>query len=238
MLARTSPTRVVLRGLLALGLGVALVVGCRGGAPADGERGTAKDEASRPESRAGQSSKATPRQVQPVTLAAGTAVEARLESAVATDKNRVGDPVVLRTTESVVTNGRTAVPAGSVVHGTVTHVRAAGRVKGAAELTVRFTELELPNGQRFAITCEPYRQAAKGDGKESAAEIGGGAAVGGVLGGVLGGKDDVLKGAAIGAAVGTGVAVATKGEQIVLPAGRTLRVRLASPVTLSQGTTS
>jgi hypothetical protein len=236
MHARTTPTLVVLRGLLALGLGAALAAGCREGAPADGNPGTASEQQSG--SQSGQSSPGTSRQAQPVTVAAGTAVQARLESAVATDKNHVGDAVVLRTIESVVVNGRTAVPAGSVVHGTVTHVRAAGRVKGAAELTLRFTELELPNGQRFAVTCEPYRQVVKGDGKESAAEIGGGAAVGGVLGGVLGGKDDMLKGAAIGAAVGTGVAVATKGQQVVLPAGQALHVRLAAPVTLSQGTTS
>jgi hypothetical protein len=95
-------------------------------------------------------------------------------------------------TEPVVVEGRTVVPAGSAVHGTVTHVRSAGRVKGAAELTVRFTELTLADGRSVPVTCEPLRRVAKGDGKESAAEIGGGAAVGGILGGVLGGKDGAL----------------------------------------------
>ena len=40
---------------------------------------------------------------------------------------------------------RALVPAGSAVHGTVTHVRAAGRMKGAAELTIyRRTEFLSP----------------------------------------------------------------------------------------------
>jgi hypothetical protein len=105
-------------------------------------------------------------------------------------------------------------------------------------LTLRFTELELPNGKTYPIECDAYRQVIKGDGKETAAEIGGGAAVGSIIGGVLGGKSGALKGAAIGGAAGTGMAAATKGDQIVLPAGRTLDVQLSAPLTLSRGATS
>jgi len=166
----------------------------------------------------------------PVTVSAGTTVPAQLVAAVSTDKNQVGDPVQLQTTENVRVAGVVVVPVGSTVHGTVTECRGAGRVKGAAEITIRFTEVELVSGKRYPITAEAFHAVQKGDGKETAAEIGGAAAVGGVLGGVLGGKNDVLKGAAIGAAVGTGVAVATKGDQIVLPAGRTVNVQLTSPL--------
>jgi len=175
----------------------------------------------------------TPVVVQPVTVSAGTSVPAQLLVAVATDKNQVGDPVRLQTTESVRVNGTVAIPTGSTVHGTVTECKSAGRVKGASELTIRFTEVELASGKRYAITCEAFHAVQKGDGKETAAEIGGASAVGGVLGGVLGGKNDVWKGAAIGAAVGTGVAVATKGDQITLPVGRTLDVQLTSPLVIT-----
>jgi len=166
----------------------------------------------------------------PVTLAAGTAVSGALQNTISTETSQVGQAVVLKTTTPVVVGGQTVVPAGSTVHGSVTHVRRAGRMKGAAELTVRFTELVLPNGQHRAATFEPVRHYIRGDGKETAAEIGGGAAVGGILGGAIGGGDGALKGGAIGAAVGTGVAVATKGEQIVLPAGHVMQIRLAAPV--------
>ena len=170
-----------------------------------------------------------------MTLAVGTVLEGTLQTTVSSDKSHVGDVVTMRTTEPVSFGGRTVVPVGSSVHGTVTHVQAAGRLKGAAELTVRFTELEV-QGARVAITCEPLRRVVKGDGRETAAEIGGAGAVGGVLGGVIGGdKADVLKGAAIGAAVGTGVAAATKGDAIVLAAGKSVTVTLSAPTSLTVG---
>ena len=175
---------------------------------------------------------------QPVVLAIGTVLESTLESSVATDKNAVGDAVTLRTSQPVVAEGRTVVPAGAVVHGRVTHVRSAGRMKGAAELTVRFTELELPTGERVAITCDPLRRVAKGDGRETAAEIGAGAVVGGALGGVLGGKDDVLKGAAVGAVVGTGLGGRHEGAAGRVAGGQTVKVTLTAPLTLPANTNS
>jgi len=176
--------------------------------------------------------------VQPAVMAAGTVLSAVLQNTVDTGKTTVGQRVTLHTTVPIQVTEAVAVPAGSLVHATVTHVKNAGRMKGGAELTLRFNEIALTNGKTYEITCEPLRMVSKGDGKETAAEIGGGAAAGGLLGGVIGGKNDVLKGAAIGAAVGTGVAVATKGDQIVLPAGKTLDIRLTAPLDLTPRATS
>ncbi|HET9253261.1 MAG TPA: hypothetical protein VFP58_14200 [Candidatus Eisenbacteria bacterium] len=165
-------------------------------------------------------------------LAAGTDIVAALQSTVDTGKNHAGDKVTLRTLEDIRVDGVTVVPAGATIHGEITHVDPAGRVAGGAELTLRFTELVLPGGTSYAISAVPMRLEGKGDAKESAIEIGGGAVAGGVIGGILGGKDDIAKGAAVGAVVGTGVAVATKGDQIVLPAGQKMRVSLRDPVSV------
>ena len=67
------------------------------------------------------------------------------------------------------------------------------------------------------------------DAKESALEIAGGTAAGAVVGKVTG---NVVRGAVVGAALGTGVAVLTKGDQIVLPTGQHLRVRITQAVTV------
>jgi hypothetical protein len=163
-------------------------------------------------------------------LATGTAIVASLQNTVDTGKNKTGDKVTLRTTQEVRVNEMTVVPAGATIHGEVTHIDPAGRVAGGAELTLRFTELVLPDGKSYPITAEPLRMKGKGDAKESAAEVGGGAVAGGILGGVLGGKKSIGKGAAAGAVVGAGVAVATKGDQIVLPAGKKITVTLTEPV--------
>jgi hypothetical protein len=231
MKVRTNHTHA-----LALVVCAAWLTGCEQGAVPAGE-GAAKSDAKPQETAKPQPGVKEVAPVQPearapetVTLPVGTAIAATLQTAVASDKSHVGDPVTLRVTEPVRSAGVVVVPVGSIVHGTVTHVRSAGRVKGASEITIRFTEIQVAGASRYPVTCEAYRVVQKGDGRETAAEIGGGAAVGSVLGGVIGGKDDVLKGAAIGAAVGTGVAVATKGDQIVLPVGRAIAVRLTTPV--------
>ncbi len=167
------------------------------------------------------------------TLATGTTLVAALQSTIDTGKNHVGDKVTLRTTEETRVNEMTVVPAGATINGEVTHVDPAGRVAGGAELTLRFTELVTPDGKSYPISAEPLRFKGKGDAKESALEVGGGAVAGGIVGGVLGGKKDIGKGAAVGAVVGTGVAVATKGDQIVLPAGKKITVTLSEPVLIA-----
>ena len=166
-------------------------------------------------------------------LVIGTHMLAALQGAVDTGRNHVGDKVALRTLEDIRVNEMTVVPSGSVINGEVTRIDPAGRVAGGAELTLRFTELVMPDGSSYTIAAAPFRLEGKGDAKESALEVGGGAVAGGIIGGILGGKDDIAKGAAAGAVVGTGVAVATKGDQIVLPAGQKMRVTLTEPVTIT-----
>lgn len=174
------------------------------------------------------------------TLTAGTELLAALQNTVDTGRNKVGDKISLRTLQETRVQEAVVVPAGATVNGEVTHIDPAGRVAGGAELTLRFVELVMPDGKSYPISAQPLRLKGKGDAKESALEVGGGAAAGAILGGILGGSGDVGKGAAAGAAVGAGVAVATKGDQIVLPAGQKIKVSLDTPVTIvvKPGTTS
>lgn len=218
---------------LALSGIVLLASGCReGDQPAEGKT-TAKQE-SKPKAK----DKSRSKEKQPAVMAAGTTLAVVLQNTVDSGKAQIGERVTLHTTVPIQVTEDVVVPAGSLVHGTVTHVKAAGRMKGGAELTLRFNEIALLNGKSHEIECAPVRLVSKGDGKETAAEIGGGAAAGGLFAGVVGGKDDILKGVAVGAAVGTGVAVATKGQQIVLPAGKSLDIRLTAPLVLTPRTTS
>ncbi len=180
----------------------------------------------------GQQQQAVAEKEKSETLVAGTHLVGQLQSTIDTGKSKVGDKVALRTQEEVRVNETVVVPAGSTINGEVTHVDPAGRVAGGAELTLRFIELVVPDGKSYSISAAPLRMKGKGDAKESAMEIGGGAVAGGIIGGILGGSHDVGKGAAAGAAAGTGVAVATKGDQIVLPAGQKIKVTLDGPVTI------
>ena len=166
------------------------------------------------------------------TIPAGTALVAALERAVSTERSRVGDNVELRTVNPIRLAEGVEIPAGVLVRGTVTEAKGGGRIAGAPQLGLRFTEIEV-DGERRTIAAQPFHVSGKSDAGKSAVQIGGGAVAGAILGRVVGGKGGTAKGAVVGAAIGTGVAVATEGGHIVLPAGQPLRVRLNGPVTVA-----
>jgi hypothetical protein len=161
-------------------------------------------------------------------IPAGTRLVGALDHTVSTARTSPGEPVHLRTVASLELADGTTLPAGIVIEGEVVRARGGGRVAGAPDLTIRFTTLSL-QGQRQEIAADPLRVRGKDDLGESAALIGGGAVIGGVVGALAG---NTTAGVAAGAVIGTGTAVATKGDEIVLPAGQKLRVRLAEPVTV------
>lgn len=236
-LIRTLP---ILTGLFSLLL-VAFLAGCGGrsggGAGADSMQTSEAPSAESPE--AAPPSPPRPAPPKTYTLVASTAIVGSLEQSIDTGKNKVGDRVTIRTTEPVKSGETIVVPAGATVRGEVTHIDPAGRIAGGAELTLRFNELVMADGTAYPVSCEPFALKGKGQAKESALEIGGGAVAGGVLGKVIGGSGgDVAKGAAAGAVLGTGVALATKGKQIVLPVGQQLRVTLTAPVTITKKATT
>ena len=152
-----------------------------------------------------------------------------LSSRLSTEGLHPGHSVTLTTRDPLPLAGGRVLPEGVVVRGEVTHARGGGRIAGAPELTIRFREIAV-GGSSYPITAEPFRVRGKNDLVESVAEIGGGAVVGGIIGSVAG---STMKGAVIGGVLGTGVAVATKGNQIVLPEGQRLRIRLTAPITVS-----
>jgi hypothetical protein len=162
------------------------------------------------------------------TIPAGTRLTGALDRTISTERSDAGVPVRLETTEPLRLGDDVLIPAGITIHGEVTHSEGGGRISGAPELTLRFNRLSL-EGRDYPIVADAWRVKGKSDTKESIAEIGGGAIVGGVIGAVTG---NTAKGAIIGGILGTGVAVATKGNQIVLPTGQRLRIRLAGPVTV------
>ena len=155
------------------------------------------------------------------TIPSGIVLVGALEQEVSTDRSSVGERITLRTVDPLQLGGNLTIPAGLTLRGEVTHVKGGGRIAGAPELAIRFTELEV-DGHTYQISTEPFRVTGKNDATESALQIGGGAVVGGVL--------DGAKGAVVGAAIGTGVAVATKGDQLTLGAGQHLRIELTQPV--------
>jgi hypothetical protein len=164
-------------------------------------------------------------------IPAGLPIVAVLQQRVSTESARLGDAVQLRMTEPLRVDSETVIPAGLTIRGDVAAVRRGGRMGGAPEIAVHFTKLDL-DGTSYPIEADLFRVTGHSDAGKSAAQVGGGALAGGLVGGLLGGAGGIAKGAVVGAVLGTGVAVATKGQDLVLPAGQKIRIRLSSPVSV------
>lgn len=169
-----------------------------------------------------------------VTIPAGTVLRVRVDRAFGSDLSRVEDSVHATLAQPVVVNGRTVVPAGSAVSGYVSDAVRPGRVKGRGRVAVRFTSLR-PSGddEAYRIRTRAWTAVAPATKKKDALTIGLPAAGGAIVGGLIGGK----KGAGIGAlgagGAGTAVVLSTRGRDVRIGRGATLRVRLAEPVTIA-----
>ena len=166
-----------------------------------------------------------------VTIPAGTQLRLRLDTSLASNTSRVEDRVQARLAAPVVVGGTTVLPSNTDVTGHVTQARPSGKVKGRAYLAVRFTELR-DDGERYRMSTRTWAREARGTKKKDAAKIAVPGAVGGVVGAIVGGKKGAAIGAGVGAGGGTAVVLSTAGEEVRLPRGSTLLVRLSEPLTV------
>jgi hypothetical protein len=130
------------------------------------------------------------------------------------------------------TSGKTVVvPAGTMVRGFVSSVKAAGKLDRRGSLTLSFDELRIDT-RSYRLRAVVTRAI---DGKmgEDTARIAVGAAVGAILGGVIGGGKGALVGVLVG---GGGTMAATEGADVDLPAGTILRIRLDQPLEVAVAT--
>jgi TolA-binding protein len=152
----------------------------------------------------------------------GTELDIRLQTTLNSGTARVEQRFESTTVADVQDrNGRVLIPAGSIVRGVVSDVRSAGRVERKASMTLSFDQITISGRSHpMRATLAPFEgEGVRGD----AAKIGTGAGVGAVIGGILGGFRGALAGILIG---GGGVVAATEGQEVNLPAGSVLRIRL------------
>ena len=199
-----------------------------GGGPGAGSGATAAQSAANPVG-----DQAMPRRSAPTTMAmdvaAGTPLEITLETAVASDTSKVEDAVRGKMAKAVVVSGMTAIPAGAPVRGNVVAVERSGKVKGRASIAIRFNEVTVANTPYRIQTTRIVREAPATKG-EDAKKIGIGAGVGTAIGAIAGGKKGAAIGAGVGAGAGTGAVMATRGEEVRIPAGTTLRTKIDESV--------
>ena len=170
-------------------------------------------------------------EAQKVTVPAGTDLVASLRAPLSTERNHAGDTFHATLTEPVAVPSGTVLPTGATVTGKLTEVRDGG-ADGGAKLTLEVTEVGYPAGESHDVRTAPLELVDSSSTEKSLEKVAAGAVGGGVIGGVIGGKKGAAIGAAVGAGAGTIVAIATKDDQIELPAGQKLRFALREPVEL------
>lgn len=168
-----------------------------------------------------------------LTVPSDAVVGLQIERTVTSETARVEDRVEARVTRDVRVGDKVAIPAGSIVQGSVMEVDRGGKVKERARLGIRFHTIVLANGNRLDIRTDSVVREGSSPSKESAAKIGGAAIGGAILGAILGGGKGAVIGGATGAAGGTAATMAGERNPAVLNAGTTVTVRMQQPVTVT-----
>jgi len=168
-----------------------------------------------------------------VTIPAGTTLPIVLDTGVGSDISRVEQPVRGHLARAIVIGGRTVLASGSGVSGVVTDAKRSGRVKGLAHVAMRFDTLTARgDDERYRIRTASVGRTAPATKKKDALEIGAPAAGGAVIGAIVGGKKGAAIGTAVGGGAGTAAVLSTRGDEVHLPKGSALTLRLSEPVTI------
>ena len=149
-----------------------------------------------------------PRQV---VLPAGAPVTIRLGETLSTEHAVSGDTFQATLADPLVVDGLIVAERGARGTGRIADARRAGRMSGVSSLELRLLDVTTADGQRIAVSCDPWFK--RGD------KIGGGGAVLGTI---------------IGAIAGEGVGAAIGAKPVTIPSETVIRFRLASRVTITE----
>jgi len=185
-----------------------------------------------------------------IVVPAETTIPLALKNAINSRTAFVGQAIYCETIYPVAVGNRIVIPVGSYVKGTVTQVIRPGRIKGKAQIGLRFDSITLPNGVTRSLRAglsaagglgnetvqrEEGRIVGEGSKGSDAGKIGATAAQATVIGGL---SSRSIKGAGVGAIAG-GVGgliwvLASRGKEVVLPPGYNLEFQLAAPLTFDR----
>ena len=168
---------------------------------------------------------------QPIVIPAGTVLVVTTSQALSSKTNQAGQTFLGTLAQPVSAGGRTALPKGATVSGTVVTAKTKGKIKGEGELALALTSVSTKE-HTYQIQTNVLSSTIKGKGKRTAATTGGGAAGGALIGGLAGGGKGAGIGALAGAGAGTAVAASKKGQQLQIPSETLLEFRLEQPVAL------
>lgn len=123
---------------------------------------------------------------QPIIVPAGTALTVTVDQALSSKNSQSGQSFLATLAQPVTVRGKTAIPKGSSVTGTVVTAKEKGKIKGEGQLSLVLASITI-RGKNYPIQTGALDSTLKGKGKRTAATTGGGAAGGALIGGIAGG---------------------------------------------------
>ena len=129
---------------------------------------------------------AAPQPAGPFEIPAGTPIEVILTSTLNSKVNQAGEEFQASLAKPILTEGEVVIPKGASVRGTIVDAKKQGTFKGAADLAVTLTSINV-RGKEYPLSTSTYGATQKGKGKRTAVVTGGGAALGALIGGLAGG---------------------------------------------------
>lgn len=169
---------------------------------------------------------------QALTIPSGQKFILQLETDLHTRTTRAGDRVEFSTAAEVVVDNQTAIPNKTLVRGTVTKSKRAGRLSGKAEIQLRFDEIQLADGSVVPMHAtitrvgydpvspnpggDPKIKGDSGPGGNVGSVISGGAQ-GAIIGVMSAGAKGAIYGGAAGAAIAAAGMIFKRGPDLDLP---------------------
>jgi hypothetical protein len=166
-----------------------------------------------------------------VTLPAGTTIPVRITQTLSSATAQQGQSFSGTLASDLTADGLVAIRQGTTVNGRVTAVQEAAHYKGSSLLSVELVSINR-RGDALSVSTQPYSVEGKGRGKNTAAKVGGGAAIGAIIGAIAGGGRGAAIGSAAGAGVGAGANTITRGEQVQIPSESVVNFTLTDTVTI------
>jgi hypothetical protein len=168
----------------------------------------------------------------PMDVPSGTELILTLDTPVSSETAKPDQPIRAKMAKPVIVAGMEVIPTGALVTGAVVSAARSGKVKGLASISLRFNEVTVMNTPYRIRTAAIAREAQSTKGKD-AKTIGITTGVGTAVGAIAGGGKGAAIGAGVGGAAGTGAVLATRGKEVSIPAGATLRTTITETVRIT-----
>jgi hypothetical protein len=175
---------------------------------------------------------APPPQPRQVEVPASSTVTIRMIDGVDSSVNNAGEIFRASLESPLVVDNEVVVPRGADIYVRLVSVTSAGRMKGKSELHLELVKAEF-QGRSYPLVSSTYSLTGSSRGKNTAAKVGGGAALGAIIGAIAGGGKGAGIGAGVGAAGGAIYQGATRGKQVKIPAETKLDFQLEQPATVT-----